>query len=54
MADDGDIAVMRQVLVVSKSGVIGMPMRDDRAIYRLPRIDVDLSLRAVDSFGVEY
>jgi hypothetical protein len=53
MLDYRHIAVMGEVVGVSKSGVVGVSMRDNSPIHRPPRINVHTGLWAKNPFGIE-
>lgn len=42
--------MMTEIFLHSPTGVVGVTVRDDRQIYRPPRINIKFSLGAVDAF----
>jgi hypothetical protein len=46
--DDRNVQVMRDVIFVAPSGVIGMSVRDDRIVDRPPGIEINIGLLAIN------
>ena len=53
MLQNGFGVVMAEVMFVSPSGVIGVTMRNDGVVYRIPRIQIEFPWNAINTFFCE-
>lgn len=54
MAHDGGCDIRGEITVMPLPRVVGMAMRDQRAVHRVPRVDEEITGGAVNALGFEF